>query len=846
MSRCFYQSLRAAVLAGFACLVGACSTASYENALAERGVLEPGQRDWQRVILNLNGDYGFAWQQLLNPELTHAPPEQFLRMPGAWNDAPLGPNGTPIPADGYASYRLSLRGLDFPEAALRVPTMHTAYRLYANGVEISRNGTVGTSRESSRAQYQPKIVRLPAGSPDIELLIHISNFQHRKGGTWASIQLGQESVLREQRERSLLLDFFMFGSLLIMGIYHLGLFAMRRVDRSPLYFGLFCLLVALRILTTGEHYFGRLLPDLDWEIYIRLQYYAVYLALPAFAAFAYHGFRRDFPLWLYYAICGVSFFTVLFVLVTPARLFSWSMLFFQYFLAVAGLALFLVISRAYLRRRPGAGLYLIGGIVLFAAMVNDILNTAEVLRTGYVVPYGFFAFIALQASLLALRFSRAFETSERWSERLEQAIRERTRQLQDSRDELRIARDLAERSSQAKSEFLATMSHEIRTPLNSILGTASLLAESELQAEQSTQVSLLNRAGKRLLTLINEVLDLSRIEAGKLTLDAAPFSIREVCEEVLGIMANRAGRKAVELRSEYAPDLPASCIGDSNRLAQILLNLLGNAIKFTEDGYVLLRVQLIEGSAQTPAPSGAVTLRFSVEDTGIGIAPDKQGQIFESFVQADQRDIRRFEGSGLGLAISRRLVELMHGRLLLRSEPGRGSVFWFDLRLECVSREALAASETSVAQPAQPQIDEQVWPARVLIADDNADNRYLIEIFLKKTGAELRSVENGREALDAFLELSEAAQSSGGDATTGFDLILMDIQMPVMGGYEAVRAIREHEQRQQLTPVRILAITADATREAYHKALDAGCDGYITKPVQKITLLEAVAVSDGG
>ncbi len=840
MSRRFDQFLRAAVLAGFAGLAGACSPVSYENAVAERGVLEPVPRDWQRVVLNLNGDFGFAWQQLLDPRGKHAPPEHFLRMPGAWNGAPLGPDGAPISADGDASYRLTLRGLDFPDAALRVPTMHTAYRLYANGVEISRNGEVGTSRESSRAQYQPEIVRLPdaasqSGSRDIELLLHISNYQHRKGGTWESIQLGRESVLREQRERALLLDFFLFGSLLIMGIYHLGLFAMRSGDRPPLYFGLFCLLVALRILTTGEHYFGRLFPALDWEIYIRLQYYAVYLALPAFAAFAFHGFRRDFPLWLYYAICGTCFATVLFVLVTPARIFSWSMLFFQPFLAVAGLALFVVISRAYWRRRPGAGLYLLGGIVLFVSMVNDILNTAEVLRTGYMVPVGFFAFIAFQASLLALRFSRAFETSERWSERLEQAIRERTRQLQNSRDELRVARDVAERSSRAKSEFLATMSHEIRTPLNSILGTASLLAESELQPEQSTQVSLLNRAGKRLLTLINEVLDLSRIEAGKLTLDAAPFSIREVCEEVRGIMANRAERKAIELRSEYAPDLPASCIGDSNRLAQILLNLLGNAIKFTETGYVLLRVDLLKSSAKASA-GRAVTLRFSVEDTGIGIAPDKQEQIFESFVQADQRDIRRFEGSGLGLAISRRLVELMQSRLQLRSELGHGSVFWFDLELECVSREASVPKASAPTPPPPPQPDAQVWPERVLIADDNADNRYLIEIFLKKTGAELRSVENGREALDAFTELA-------GDVTEGFDLILMDIQMPVMDGYEAVRAIREYERSKQLSPVRILAITADATREAYRKAMAAGCDGYITKPVQKRTLLDSVAVA---
>ncbi len=822
---------------------------------AENGLIDLRGVDLSSAPENLAGEFEFYWRRFLNPSAAGERPEPdaLIPVPGAWNSLQLSPvarpdadvaagrdAAEPIGGDGFATYRLVVLWAGDIRAGLRVPTMHTAYRLYANGSLISSNGDPGESREASRAGYQPRVVEIPAatfagdGPHELELILHISNFHHRKGGTWSNIQLGDVDALRLNRERDLLFDFFLFGSLVIMGFYHVGLFLMRPGVASPLYFGIFCLLVSLRILTTGEHYFLHIFPDFDWEWYIRLQYWAVYLALPAFGAFVHHAFPREFSRTLLILAWIASAVPSLIVLLTPVRIFSWSMGVFQIYIAAAGVVMFGILMLSLWRGRDGARLYLVGWACLFATVVNDILNTAEIVQTGYAVPFGFFLFIAMQATFLALQFSRAFDTAERMSETLEDRIRERTRELQESRDQLHSAKESAERSDRAKSEFLATMSHEIRTPLNSILGTASLLDESPLSGEQREQISILNRAGKRLLTLINEILDLSKIEAGKLALESTPFRVHEVCSDLQGLMGNRAELKGILLSTRIAPGVPDRCVGDANRLAQILLNLVGNAIKFTERGGVVLTVEPGPPQADQTIGAGEAALRFSVEDSGIGIPLEKQKRIFESFVQADQSDDRRYEGTGLGLSISRRLVELMGGHLQMRSEPGAGSVFWFDV---VFALDSLPDSHMrSVPEPAAelraaPAAALDKRQAKILLADDNPDNRYLVQVFLKKTGAELQSVENGREALERFQSES-------------FDLILMDIQMPVMNGYEAVRAIREHESRTlpaaPENPVKILALTADATREAYSKAMAAGCDGYLTKPIQKQALIEAI------
>jgi two-component system, sensor histidine kinase and response regulator len=537
---------------------------------------------------------------------------------------------------------------------------------------------------------------------------------------------------------------------------------------------------------------------------------------------------------------------------------------------------------------------------------------------------------------------------------------------------LHRAKEAAESANRAKSEFLANMSHEIRTPMNAILGMAELLSETPLTRDQQKYVQIFRDAGENLLTLINDILDLSKVEAGQVTLEAVPFDLGETIERTGEILGMRAGDKGLDLVCHIQPDIPMDVVGDPLRLRQIITNLIGNAVKFTEAGEILLEVKAAPQADAIRAEG--IDLVFSIADTGIGIPADKVGHIFEKFTQADTSTSRKYGGTGLGLAITRYLVELMGGKLSVRSEPGKGSVFSFTIRLprqleaqpradsipfdlmnvrtlvvddnvtnRLIVREFLAPGGATLAEAADgeeglrlmhaaaaaggpyhlvildhqmpimdgmetarrikndpdlhtavlilltslqrkedsekakqlgfaqvlfkpikradlreavtqalgrgklpsslplPGTEEGKQPPpttvtplpqralRILLAEDNEDNRTLIWMYLKNTPHELQMAENGQLALDRFINNGP------------FDLVFMDVQMPVMDGYTAARAIRfwEEEQGRERTP--IVALTAYALKEDIQRSLDAGCDGHVTKPLKKATFLNAIA-----
>jgi signal transduction histidine kinase len=395
------------------------------------------------------------------------------------------------------------------------------------------------------------------------------------------------------------------------------------------------------------------------------------------------------------------------------------------------------------------------------------------------------------------------------------------RELVDVNRELEVKRQVAERATRAKSDFLATMSHEIRTPLNAIIGMADVLSGTTLTSEQAKCVDVFQRNGIALLHLINDILDLSKVESGKLELEVVDFDLRGVVAQALEVVEGRSAAKGLFLRSSIAHGVPVFFVGDPNRLRQVIINLLGNSIKFTEHGGVTLRVD------PDPVDSRPGRLRFAISDTGIGIPEDKVDLIFESFSQADSSTTRNYGGTGLGLTISRQLVELLGGQIWVESTVGRGSTFFFtaSFGVQADQSERTAPKATTAAAATS----EALRPGlRILLADDSDDNRFLILSYLNQAQASVDIAENGQIAARMF--------RSG-----HYDLVLMDVEMPVMDGYAATREIRSFEQEIGARPTPVLAVTAHAFADMAAKSLGAGFSGHLTKPIRKALLLKALA-----
>ncbi len=787
---------------------------------AEKGILDLSRAGLDRNYA-LDGEWEFYWNKLYTPsDFTRGnnlDNPVFVTVPSIWNDIehPMAP----LPGNGYATYRLKIIvSGDSPFIGLKLLDAATAYKLWVNGELLSENGKVSTER--GIPQYLPRTVFFhnPADESSnkgiVDIVVQVSNFHHKKGGLWESIYLGPEVLIKTERERNTQLAFLVLGVILIMMLYHLGIFFLRPGEKSALVFSILTMSMGMRSMVMGERFLAAWFPSINWELFSKIEYLSSYGMIPLIVLFFYTVFPSEMKKRIMIPIISIALIISMLIIFLPLKYYSEGKIFYDLFILLGGLLILVVLSIAIYRKRNGAIVAFIGMAVLYLTGINDILYNSQVINTMNTASYGLVFYILSQSYLLAHRFTMAFETAETLSDELKQA----NRQL--------IAMD------RLKDEFLANTSHELRTPLNGIIGLSESMGDGsmgELSDSHKYNLKLIESSARRLSNLVNDILDFAKMKNSDIEIMRQSIDIYSMVDHVLILSRTLTGTRPITLFNRIDYNLPPA-LGDENRIQQILYNLVGNAIKFTKEGAVEIFAEIIQERERE-------MISITVKDSGIGIPQDKHEIIFNSFEQGDGSTEREYGGTGLGLAITRKLVELHGGTISVVSEIGKGSSFNFTIPVskhhEVNTQRVVSKLEYDLDNinfnrsvvGEDYEKNNELSSFNILIVDDDPVNLQVLRNHFMPLKYNVIEASNGIEALDMIIEKGKP------------DLVLLDVMMPRLSGYEVCREIRKKYNPNELP---VIMLTAKRLINDLIQGFESGANDYLVKPFDKRELLARV------
>ncbi|MGO4548081.1 ATP-binding protein [Paenibacillus sp. 2TAB23] len=674
---------------------------------SKEGILDLTEDHVSKNPLKLQGEWAFYWQELLSPEDIRSHIEKggqvdrYINIPGSWLGYPL--NGQELKGEGFATFRLviELSKQDRNERlALRLPSIFHAYKLWVNGELLAEVGVVGLDKSGVKPHLATKLVFFQPENDTIELVMQVANFHHKRGGITQYIELGGSNVLTVKTNLKVATDMFITSCLLVIGLYNLLLFVLRRKDKAPLYFGLFTVLFGIRSLLNGEVMITQLLPHFPWELQFKIEYFILCISGYIITMYFECIFPNYVSRWFRLGTRIATGALCLIVVITPALIYSKMLLVIGVIVVLHMVYLMVGLAQAAVRRIEGALIFLLVSLVTLVTVINDFLYYNELSLIGNTSPFGLLVFTIAQMILLSSRFTRAATNEERIAHELQEAnnkltemnsnleriVMERTHALSAAHEDLRTSYERLLQSEQGRKKLLAYITHDLRMPLSSMLGYVEAVKDMVKPERNEQYLKYIRDNTIRINRMIEELSFLSHLETGQVAYRMEPVYALDFLRgffEQYELVVRDAGLGFIldiEDMEDQRPDLPVVEI-DAQRFEQALFNLVSNAMKFTSIGG-MVRLALAVDEAQDTRSA-----IISVQDSGMGIPPEQLEQIFDRNYRYDRSGMEKeVEGSGLGLAICREIVQAHGGAVRAESDGKTGSIFYISLPLYSKSR----------------------------------------------------------------------------------------------------------------------------------------------------------------